>query len=119
MNTYPKCVVPNIDLRTYLSEKHSYFLSHYEDFSSKTFIEYLTRKEKHIADLVPSNFYFRHAKEEKVIDLIAEINSKSKKSHFEIIEFLPSCFLGIIDMNDLSKEDANELIRLGLIFPPK
>ncbi|MGP1479292.1 MAG: hypothetical protein ACTTJI_06365 [Capnocytophaga sp.] len=115
----PKCVVPNIDLRTYLSEKHSYFLSHYEDFSNKTFIEYLTRKEKHIADLVPSNFYFRHAKEEKVIDLIAEINSKSKKSHFEIIEFLPSCFLGIIDMNDLSKEDANELIRLGLIFPPK
>ena len=54
-----------------------------------------------------------------MIDLIAEINSKSKKSHFEIIEFLPSCFLGIIDMNDLSKEDANELIRLGLIFPPK
>lgn len=54
-----------------------------------------------------------------MIDLIADMNSKSKKSHFEIIEFFPSCFLGIIDMNDLSKEDADELVRLGLIFPPK
>lgn len=111
----PKCLIPNIDLRIYLKEKYSYFLSQREDFLVEKFKEYLTRKEKHIADLVPSNFYFHYAKEEKVLNLIAEINSKSEKSQFKVIEFYPSCFLGVIDMNDVSKEDAEELVRLGLI----
>lgn len=111
----PKCLIPNIDLRIYLKEKYSYFLSEREDFLVEKFKEYLTRKEKHIADLVPSNFYFHYPKEEKVLNLIAEINSKSEKSQFKVIEFYPSCFLGVIDMNVVSKEDAEELVRLGLV----
>ena len=110
-----KCLIPNIDLRIYLKEKFSYFLSSNKEFSPDSFIEFLTKKEKDIVDLIPSDFCVFSASNEELINLIDEINSKSEKSYFKIVKFNPSDFWGIIDMNDISKEDAEELVRLGLV----
>lgn len=111
----PKCLIPNIDLRIYLKEKFSYFLSSNKEFSPDSFIEFLTKKEKDIANLIPSDFCVFYGSDRELINLIAEINSKSEKSYFKILVFNPYEFWGIIDMNDISKEDAEELVRLGLV----
>lgn len=111
----PKCVIPNIDLRIYFKEKYPHFLSNEFDFDRNSFVAFLTRKEKHLIDLIPSDFYAFNWYDEKLVKLMAEINLKSEKSHFNIISFEASCFWGIIDMNDISKEDAEELVRLGLV----
>lgn len=111
----PKYLIPNIDLRIYLEGKCSYFLSPTTEFAPDLFIEFLTKKEKDIANLIPSDFCVFYGYDRELINLIAEINSKSEKSYFKILAFNPYEFWGIIDMNDISKEDAEELVRLGLV----
>jgi len=111
-NDVPISVIPRIDLRIYVKSLNGSYVSSCEEFNLNSFKDYFA--QFNLEKYIPDDFY-TFSIDEKLKNLISNINSINFKNNFHIISFNISNFWAIINKENITNKEFTSLQQLGLV----